>query len=88
MADESSDVGAVEAVRIAHRAGKVKIVVLATSPDEVDGVKQGLVGSPDPQQDPVPDGGDHGVRAAVTLLRHQGKPKSENTGAVMVEVPT
>jgi hypothetical protein len=25
-----------------------------------------------------------GVRAAVALLRHQGQPKNENTGAVMV----
>jgi ribose transport system substrate-binding protein len=42
-ANESSDVGAVEAVRIAHKAGKVKIIGWDTSPDEVDGVKQGIV---------------------------------------------
>jgi ribose transport system substrate-binding protein len=81
-ANESSDVGAVEAVRIAHRAGKVKIVGWDTSPDEVDGVKQGLV-SGLISQDPFRMGYD-GVRAAVKLLRHQGKPENENTGAVMV----
>ncbi len=81
-ANESSDVGAVEAVRIAHRAGKVKIVGWDTSPDEVDGVKQGLV-SGLISQDPFRMGYD-GVRAAVKLLRHQGHPGNENTGAVMV----
>jgi ribose transport system substrate-binding protein len=81
-ANESSDVGAVEAVRIAHRAGKVKIVGWDTSPDEVDGVKQGLVTGLI-SQDPFRMGYD-GVRAAVALLRHQARPKNENTGAVMV----
>ena len=81
-ANEASDVGAVEAVRIAHRVGKVKIVGWDTSPDEVDGVKQGIV-SGLISQDPFRMGYD-GVRAAVELLRHQGRPKSENTGAVMV----
>jgi ribose transport system substrate-binding protein len=81
-ANESSDVGAVEAVRIAHRAGKVKIIGWDTSPDEVDGVRQGLVAGLI-SQDPFRMGYD-GVRAAVALLRHQGHPKNENTGAVMV----
>jgi ribose transport system substrate-binding protein len=81
-ANESSDVGAVEAIRIAHRAGKVKVVGWDTSPDEVDGVKQGLV-SGLISQDPFRMGYD-GVRAAVALLRHQSRPKNENTGAVMV----
>lgn len=81
-ANEASDVGAVEAVRIAHRAGKVKIVGWDTSPDEVDGVRQGLV-SGLVSQDPFRMGYD-GVRAAVALLRHQRRPNNENTGAVMV----
>ncbi len=81
-ANESSDVGAVEAIRIAHRAGKVKVIGWDTSPDEVDGVKQGLVAGL-VSQDPFRMGYD-GVRAAVELLRHQGKPSNENTGAVMV----
>jgi ribose transport system substrate-binding protein len=81
-ANESSDVGAVEAVRIAHRAGKVKIIGWDTSPDEVDGVRQGLV-SGLISQDPFRMGYD-GVRAAVSMLRHHGHPHNENTGAVMV----
>src|SRR3954452_24659517 len=39
-ANEASDVGAVEAVRLAHRAGKAKIVGWDTSPDEVEGVRE------------------------------------------------
>ena len=81
-ANEASDVGAVEAVRIAHRVGKVKIVGWDTSPDEVDGVKQGVVAGLI-SQDPFRMGYD-GVRAAVDLLRHQGRPENENTGAVFV----
>jgi ribose transport system substrate-binding protein len=81
-ANEASDVGAVEAIRIAHRVGKVKVVGWDTSPDEVDGVRQGIVAGLI-SQDPFRMGYD-GVRAAVQLLRHQGRPHNENTGAVMV----
>ncbi len=81
-ANEASDVGAVEAVRIAHRVGKVKIVGWDTSPDEVDGVKQGVVAGLI-SQDPFRMGYD-GVRAAFDLLRHKGQPGNENTGAVFV----
>jgi ribose transport system substrate-binding protein len=81
-ANEASDVGAVEAVRIAHRVGKVKIIGWDTSPDEVDGVRQGIV-SGLVSQDPFRMGYD-GVRAAVALLRHQHAPGNEDTGAVMV----
>ena len=42
-ANEASDVGAVQAIRLAHRAGKVKVVGWDTSPDEVEGVTQGVV---------------------------------------------
>jgi ribose transport system substrate-binding protein len=81
-ANESSDVGAVEAVRIAHKVGKVKIVGWDTSPDEVDGVRQGIV-SALISQDPFRMGYD-GVRAAVDMLHHQQPPKSQNTGSVVV----
>jgi ribose transport system substrate-binding protein len=81
-ANESSDVGAVEAVRIAHMVGKVRIVGWDTSPDEVDGVKQGVVAGLI-SQDPFRMGYD-GVRAAVAMLRHQRRPPNENTGAVFV----
>ena len=81
-ANESSDVGAVEAVRIAHKVGKVKIIGWDTSPDEVDGVRQGIVAGLI-SQDPFRMGYD-GVRAVVSILRHQGHANNENTGAVMV----
>jgi ribose transport system substrate-binding protein len=81
-ANEASDVGAVEAVRIAHRVGKVKIVGWDTSPDEVDGVKQGVV-SGLISQDPFRMGYD-GVRAAVAMLEHGAHPGNENTGEVIV----
>jgi ribose transport system substrate-binding protein len=81
-ANESSDIGAVEATRIAHRTGKVKIIGWDTSPDEVSGVKEGIV-SGLISQDPFRMGYD-GVRSAVAILRHQGSPGNENTGAVMV----
>ena len=81
-ANESSDIGAVQAVRLAHRTGKVKIVGWDTSPDEVKGVREGIV-SGLISQDPFRMGYD-GVRAAAALVRHQAKPQSENTGAVVV----
>jgi ribose transport system substrate-binding protein len=81
-ANESSDIGAVQAIRLAHRVGKVKVVGWDTSPDEVKGVQEGIV-SGLISQDPFRMGYD-GVRAAVALVRHQGTPKNENTGAVMV----
>ncbi len=81
-ANESSDIGAVQAVRLAHRTGKVKIVGWDTSPDEVKGVQEGIV-SGLISQNPFRMGYD-GVRATVALLRHQGSPKNENTGVEMV----
>jgi ribose transport system substrate-binding protein len=81
-ANESSDIGAVEATRLAHRGGKVKIIGWDTSPDEVSGVKEGLVAGLI-SQDPFRMGYD-GVRAAAALIRHQHRPGNENTGAVMV----
>ncbi len=81
-ANEASDIGAVEATRIGHRVGKVKIVGWDTSPDEVSGVKEGIV-SGLISQDPFRMGYD-GVRSAVALLRHQGHPGNEDTGAVFV----
>jgi ribose transport system substrate-binding protein len=81
-ANEASDIGAVEATRLAHKAGKVKIIGWDTSPDEVSGVREGLVAGLI-SQDPFRMGYD-GVRAAVALVRHQHRPGNENTGAVMV----
>ena len=81
-ANEASDVGAVEAIRIAHRVGKVKVVGWDTSPDEVDGVRQGIV-SGLVSQDPFRMGYD-GVRTAAAMLRNQPHVANENTGALMV----
>ena len=81
-ANEASDVGAVEAVRMANKIGKVKIVGWDTSPDEVEGIREGsttaLV-----SQDPFRMGYD-GVRAAVAQIRDHKTPKSEDTGVVVV----
>ncbi len=81
-ANEASDIGTVEAVRIAHRVGKVKVVGWDTSPDEVAGVTEGIVTGLI-SQDPFRMGYD-GVRAATELLRHHGDPHNEDTGAVFV----
>ncbi len=81
-ANEASDVGAVQAIRLAHKAGQVKVVGWDTSPDEVEGVTQGVV-SGLISQDPFRMGYD-GVRAAAAMVRHQGTPHNENTGVVMV----
>jgi ribose transport system substrate-binding protein len=81
-ANESSDIGAVEAVRLAHKVGKVKIVGWDASPDEVKGVQDGIV-SAIISQDPFRMGYD-GVRAAVALLRHQHRVKNEDTGVAVV----
>jgi ribose transport system substrate-binding protein len=81
-ANESSDIGAVEAARIAHKAGKVKIVGWDASPDEVEGVRQGIV-SALISQDPFRMGYD-GVRAAVDIIRHHRRVHNENTGVEVV----
>jgi ribose transport system substrate-binding protein len=81
-ANEASDVGAVEAVRLAHRAGKVKIVGWDASPDEVEGVRSGMV-SALISQNPFRMGYD-GVRAAVAQIRDHKRPGSKDTGVVVV----
>src|SRR3954451_7850824 len=81
-ANEASDVGAVEAVRLAHRAGKVKIVGWDTSPDEVEGVRTVMV-SALISQNPFRMGYD-GVRAAVAQIRDHKRPTSQDTGVVVV----
>jgi len=81
-ANEASDVGAVEAVRMANKIGKVKIVGWDTSPDEVEGIREGST-SALISQDPFRMGYD-GVRAAVAQIRDHRTPKSEDTGVVVV----
>jgi ribose transport system substrate-binding protein len=81
-ANEASDVGAVEAVRLAHLKGSVKIVGWDTSPDEVEGIREGMVTALI-SQDPFRMGYD-GVRAAVAQVRSHRRPRSEDTGVVVV----
>lgn len=81
-ANEASDVGAVNAVRLAHKAGKVKIIGWDTSPDEVQDVQQGL-NYGIISQDPFRMGYD-GVRAAVSRIRHHTEIANEDTGVALV----
>ena len=81
-ANEASDIGAVEAVRMANKLGQVKIVGWDTSPDEVEGVNAGAV-SALISQDPFRMGVD-GVREAVSAIRDHRAPRSEDTGVVVV----
>jgi len=81
-ANEASDVGAVEATRMADMLDQVKIVGWDTSPDEVEGVKDGSVVALI-SQDPFRMGYD-GVRGATGLIRHGTPVKDENTGVIVV----
>ena len=81
-ANEASDIGAVEAVRLAHRAGKVKIVGWDASPDEVEGVREGMV-SALISQDPFRMGY-AGVRAAVAQIRDHRQARNQDTGVIVV----
>jgi ribose transport system substrate-binding protein len=80
-ANEASDVGAVEAVRLSHKK-RVKIVGWDTSPDEVEGVREGMVTALI-SQDPFKMGYD-GVNAAVAQIRDHKQAKSEDTGVIVV----
>jgi ribose transport system substrate-binding protein len=81
-ANEASDIGAVEAVRMAKKLGQVKIVGWDTSPDELEGVTAGDVYAL-VSQDPFRMGHD-GVETAVKAIREHQRPKSQDTGVVLV----
>jgi ribose transport system substrate-binding protein len=81
-ANEASDIGAVNAVRLAHKAGKVKIIGWDTSPDEVEDVEQGL-NFGIVSQDPFRMGYD-GVRDATAMIRYHKRITSEDTGVALV----
>lgn len=81
-ANEASDIGAVNAVRLAHKAGKIKIIGWDTSPDEVQDVQQGL-NYGIVSQDPFRMGYD-GVRSAVAMIRNHKPIASEDTGVALV----
>ena len=75
-ANEASDVGAVEAVRMSKKLGQVKIVGWDTSPDELEGVTSGDVYAL-VTQDPFRMGKD-GVETAVKAIRRA--PEAQERG--------
>ena len=81
-ANEASDVGAVEAVRMSKKLGQVKLVGWDTSPDELEGVTAGDVYAL-VSQDPFRMGYD-GVVAAEKAIRQHRQLKNEDTGVVLV----
>lgn len=81
-ANEASDVGAVEAVRMSKKLGQVKLVGWDTSPDELEGITAGDVYAL-VSQDPFRMGYD-GVVSAEKAIRQHRQLKNEDTGVVLV----
>jgi ribose transport system substrate-binding protein len=81
-ANEPGVLGAAEAVRRARKVGRVVIVGWDAAPDEVKGVRAGVI-SALMVQNPFKMGFD-GVTAAVELIRAGVRPKSEDTGAIVL----
>jgi len=81
-ANEPGVLGAAEAVRQAHKSGKITIVGWDASPDEVKGVRDGVIDAL-VVQNPFRMGYD-GVNAAVGELRQGKKPQSTDTGVTIV----
>lgn len=81
-ANEPGVLGAAEAVRQAGKAGKVEIVGWDASPDEIKGVREGVI-SALIVQNPFRMGYD-GVNAVVDELRNGTKPQDEDTGVTIV----
>ena len=81
-ANEPSVLGAAEAVRVAHKSGKITIVGWDASPDEIKGVRQGVIDALI-VQNPFRMGYD-GVNAITKQLREGTKPSSGDTGVTIV----
>ena len=81
-ANEPGVLGAAEAVRQAHKSGKITIVGWDASPDEVKGVRDGVIDAL-VVQNPFRMGYD-GVNAVVGELRQGKKPQSTDTGVTIV----
>jgi ribose transport system substrate-binding protein len=81
-ANEPGVLGAAEAVRQKHKSGKVTIVGWDASPDEVKGVRDGVIDAL-VVQNPFRMGFD-GVNAVVGQLREGKKPQSTDTGVTIV----
>jgi len=81
-ANEPGVLGAAEAVRQAHKSGKITIVGWDASPDEVKGVRDGVIDAL-VVQNPFRMGFD-GVNAVVGQVREGKKPQSTDTGVTIV----
>ena len=81
-ANEPGVLGAAEAVRQAGKAGEVVIVGWDASPEEIQGVRDGVI-SALVVQNPFRMGYD-GVNAAVKIIREGTQVESEDTGATIV----
>jgi ribose transport system substrate-binding protein len=80
--NESSALGAVEAVRKSGKAGAVKIVGWDSAPDEVKGLQTGVI-SALVVQNPFRMGYD-GVNAAVKMIREGTTVPSGDTGVTLI----
>ena len=81
-ANEPGVLGAAEAVRQAGKAGEVVIVGWDASPEEIQGVEDGVI-SALVVQNPFRMGYD-GVNAAVKIVREGATVESQDTGATIV----
>ncbi|MGH3089812.1 MAG: ABC transporter substrate-binding protein [Rubrobacteraceae bacterium] len=81
-ANESSTVGAAEAVQQAGKAGDIVIVGWDVSPDLLQGIRDGVI-SAIVVQNPFKMGYD-GVDAAVRIIREGASVESEDTGSTIV----
>ncbi len=81
-ANEPGVLGAAEAVRQAGKAGDVVIVGWDASPEEIQGVRDGVI-SALVVQNPFRMGYD-GVNAAVKIIREGATVESQDTGATIV----
>ncbi len=81
-ANEPGVLGAAEAVRKAGKSGKVTIVGWDASPDEVKGVKDGVIDALI-VQNPFRMGFDS-VNAMIKKIRSGAQPQSEDTGVTIV----
>jgi ribose transport system substrate-binding protein len=81
-ANEPGVLGAAEAVRQAGKAGDVVIIGWDASPEEIQGVEDGVI-SALVVQNPFRMGYD-GTNAAIKIIREGAKVESEDTGATIV----
>lgn len=81
-ANEPGVLGAAEAVRRAGKAGKIVIIGWDAAPDEVKGVKEGVI-SALVVQNPFKMGYD-GLNAAVKMIRQKSQASNEDTGVTFV----